>query len=180
MRRRIPLAAALIAPLLAALAACSGGSDVAPEPPDLSGFYLFNQEESDDPSQLTGMPGRPAAFGGGSSMGGSPGTGIQIEQTDSTVMIDYVGGQQQRLYTDGRTVRRERPGGGSMSMTCNWKGEKLKVESKMSGGRGGSMSTVTTYWLSDDGRRLFVKTLIEGGRMQPVQFTRVYDAGSGD
>lgn len=172
------LLTALLAPVLTALAACSGGSDVAPAQPDMSGFYLFNEEESDDPSQLTGMPGRPAGFGGG-GMGGGPGTGIQIEQTDSTVTIDYVGGQQQRLYSDGRTVRRERPGGGSMSMTCNWKDGKLKVETKMSGGRGGTMSTVTTYWLSDDGRRLKVRTLIEGSRMQPVQFTRVYDAGSG-
>lgn len=172
------LLTALLAPVLTALAACSGGSDVAPAQPDMSGFYLFNEEESDDPSQLTGMPGRPAGFGGGGA-GGGPGTGIQIEQTDSTVTIDYIGGQQQRLYSDGRTVRRERPSGGSMSMTCNWKDGKLKVETKMSGGRGGTMSTVTTHWLSDDGRRLNVRTLIEGSRMQPVQFTRVYDAGSG-
>ena len=95
----------------------------------MSGFYLFNEEESDDPSQLTGMPGRPAGFGGG-GMGGGPGTGIQIEQTDSTVTIDYVGGQLQRLYSDGRTVRRERPGGGSMSMTCNWKDGKAAACSR--------------------------------------------------
>ena len=178
MFRRVLLAFVLF-PLLAVLAACSGGSGVAPEQPDMSGFFMLNEDESDDPTQLVGMPGRPAGFGGGG--GGDAGMALRIEQTDSTLTVSSVGGGQQsmQLFTDGRTVSREMPNGATITTKCSWKDGKLKVETKMSGGRGGTMSTVTTYWLSDDGRRLNVRTLIEGGRMQPVQFTRVYDAGSG-
>ncbi len=58
MSRRVLLTFVLF-PFLAVLAACSGGSDVAPEQPDMSGFFMLNEDESDDPTQLVGMPGRP-------------------------------------------------------------------------------------------------------------------------
>jgi hypothetical protein len=75
MNRRGLLLTAFLAPVLTVLAACSGGSDVAPAQPDMAGFYLFNEEESDDPAQLTGMPGRPAGFGEAAAWAAAPARG---------------------------------------------------------------------------------------------------------
>lgn len=178
-----PLFAFFVAAAVLVLGACSGGADVAPQATDLSGFYFYNADASEEPSALLSMPGRPAGFGGG-GMAGDAGGGIQVEQTDSTVTIDYIGGQTLRLFTDGREIRREMPNGAISTTKSSWKDGKLRIERRVAGGSGGrrpsgAMETITTVWLENDGQRLYVRTLIEG-RGQPIQVTRVYDAGGGD
>lgn len=171
MSQRVSLAVAALLPLLSALAACSGGPSVTPEPPELTGFWMFNEEESDDPQQALSMPGRPAGRGG-AAMAGQAGIGIRITQTDSTVILDYIGGRDLTVYPDGRTIRRETPSGGTFSMEARWKDGKLVIERRM--GRG--MTMVQSVYLSDDGQQLYVKTTIESSRMGSVQIRRVYDA----
>ncbi len=171
-----------LVPLVAVSTACSsGGSAVAPEQPDLTGFYTLNEDESDDPTRLSGMPGRPGGFGGG---GANMGMALRIEQTDSTLTIRPVGaGQSMELFTDGRAVSRELRNGATVTTKCSWDGGKLKVERRTAGatvsrGSRGATEVITTYWLEDEGRKLYVKMLTEG-RGGPMQYTRVYDAGSG-
>jgi hypothetical protein len=117
-------------------------------------------------------------------MAGAEGGSVQVEQTDSTLTIDYIGGQTMRLFTDGRELRQEMRNGAIVTTKCSWKDGKLRIERRVAGGSGGrrpagATKTVTTVWREDDeGRRLYVRTLIEG-RGQPIQVTRVYDATGG-
>jgi hypothetical protein len=119
------------------------------------------------------MPGRPGGFGR-AGMAGGPGTGVQIVQTDSTVTVDYTGGMQLTLHTDGRKIRREAPNGGSFTLESRWQENRLVVERSMR-----RMKIIQHYWLSEDSARLYVRTLIEGSRMAPIEFRRTYDAPAG-
>ncbi len=170
-------AAALVA-LLVVTASCSGGSNASDgldvPPVDLSGSWILNGEESEDPrSQMTGRGGRG---GGGQQRMRSlldASVAFKIVQDDSTLTLTSVEGTSLVFYPDGRTVERVIEGAGKVETKARWKGEKLVVERRI-----GDATTVTsTYELASEGRQLRIKVKIDNDRMQrSMEFTRVYDA----
>ncbi len=163
-----------VLPLLATVVACSGGGDLEPERPDLSGYWMLNEEESEDPEDRPNlsMPGRPAGFGGGMAAGMARGfSAFTIEQTDSTVSLRSIEGMNYEVHTDGRSVESQ-VGQGTSTLKARWKGERLVIDRTM--GRGTKMTQ--SFELSEDGRQLYMKITIEMSRGGPVYFKRVYDA----
>jgi len=195
----------VIGAVFTACGSSQGFDQVAPEDVDLSGTWILNTEENDDPGQLTdqvGGPGMsergrimPPPGGMGGRRGGPGGMGgmdpenmrqtidmvrepvrrIDLQQGDSTVTLTY--DQQQRLvlHIDGHELEQELPTGTKMTIRAGWKGRYFIVERKIDNG-----GTITEqYFKSSVTDQLQVITRIELGRMpRPMQFLRVYDATS--
>ncbi len=185
---------------LGLLAVASPRNAMATQQADLSGSWILNYEESDDPrAQMREMRGarggdRPS-FGGrrGGSGGGRGGGGFgggdrermrqtmrmamqaaerfTVAQGDSTVTITYEERASLTLFTNGKKWKEEGPEGVEIEFTAQWKGEELQVERKIDGGG----KVQQTFLLSDDGDQLFVITKVELGRRAPLKFRRVYD-----
>lgn len=174
-------AAAFVA-LLVMTASCSGGSNASDglhvPPVDLSGSWILNGEESEDPrSQMTGRGrGRGGRGGGGAQRMRSlldASVAFKIVQDDSTLTLTSVEGTSLVFYTDGRTVERVIEGVGKVETKARWKGEKLVVERRM----GDATRVTSTYELASEGRQLRIKVKIDNDRMQrSMDFLRVYDA----
>ena len=171
--------AALVA-LLAMTASCSGGSNASDgldvPPVDLSGSWILNGEESEDPrSQMTGR-GRGGRGGGGQQRMQSlwdASVAFKIVQDDSTLTLTSVEGTSLVFYPDGRTVERVIEGAGKVETKTRWKGEKLVVERRI----GDATRVTSTYELASEGRQLRIKVKIDNDRMQrSMEFLRVYDA----
>ena len=182
----ILVSAAALVTLLAMTASCSGGSNASDgldvPPVDLSGSWILNGEESEDPrSQMTGRGGGGRGGRGGGGGGGQQrmqslldaSVAFKIVQDDSTLTLTSVEGTSLVFYPDGRTVERVIEGAGKVETKTRWKGEKLVVERRI-----GDATTVTsTYELASEGRQLRIKVKIDNDRMQrSMEFLRVYDA----
>lgn len=202
--RFLPLGV-VIGAVLTACGSSQGFDQVAPEHVDLSGTWILNTEESDDPGQLTdqvGSPGMsargrmmPRAGGMGGRRGGRGGVGgvdpekmrqtidmvreaiqrIDLQQGDSTVTLTYDQRLPLVLHTDGRELEQELPSGTKMKVRAGWEGRYFVVERKIDAG-----GTITEqYFKSSVTDRLHVITRVEMDRMpRAMQFLRVYDATS--
>jgi hypothetical protein len=161
------------------LAGCTSGGSVAPQPPDLSGTWILNSAESEDPrEQFEGQrePGdrQPRViFAPTISAAIAASRVFKIEQADTTLTLSSAEGPKFTFYPDGREVVRPISGLGEVRTVSRWKGDRLIVERRLDGG-----ATInTTYQLADEGKRLQVSTKISGiGRS--IKFRRVYDAAT--
>ena len=150
---------------------------------DLSGTWLLNEEESDEPGpQRNGAP----PHGEVSPPGGPPqppmGEGgpmavkkLTIEQLEGRVTLTDGEGRTRTLYPNGEwsTVGGE---AGTLQVRATWEEDALRVEIR---GHRGPLSRI--YSLGDDGDQLLITTRIEDGpRGGPVEFTRVYDRAASD
>ncbi len=166
-----------------ALFACSSGSTpgVVPEHPDFTGTWLLNADASQEPEDEA--PGRP---GGGQPPGREPGASrtrteaggddsflpsvaFRLEEDDSTLIFSDAQGRERRIFQDGREFREPVEGLGNLTVTAEWKGEKLVIKRQLESG-----ATITeTYELKEDGRQLHIKIKIYA--MRTIEFVRVYD-----
>lgn len=186
-------------PLVGLLFAVPASLAVAPlkdapnlQQPDLSGSWVLNYDESDDPRQVM----REAMERSGMRRGGGQGrrgrmrgnreqrqgrmgalmeatVAFEIVQDDSSVTFATSGREKLVLYSDGRKVKHSVEGFGTVETKARWKGDKLVVERQMP--QGGKVTR--TYRISEDGQRLYVMVKLEGGRMpRPIEYRQVYDA----
>lgn len=164
----------------------------ADETPDLSGRWILNEEESDNPSQKMsrgggfgrgmggGRDGGPGA--GGMGGGGSPGRGggtmremrdpsrvreLVISQGEARLTVGFADDSEQVFYIDGRETD---AAGAPIRTSARWKRDKLVIV------RQGQRGTMTETWeLVADGLQLFVKTKMKGSPGGSMSFERVYD-----
>lgn len=122
---------------------------------DFSGTWTFNQSKSTQPS---GGGGRGRMMGGGNS-------DMTITQDGNTITVKSMrqtrDGQQEItriIIADGEAHEAE-SNFGTSTITANWKEGILAVEETISMSRGGQSMTITTsstYTLSEDGKELVV------------------------
>ncbi len=164
----------------------------------LTGKWVLNEDESEDPrtkfQQAVSAAGRSDGSRGGRGRGrGMRGGGkreqmqqtmqmlmeaslrLNIVQDDSTVTIVGAEGTRLVLYPDGRKIEYPIEGVGTVETKAGWKGDKLVVERKMEGGR----KVTRTYELASEGQQMYVNVRFEGGQLQgPVDIRRVYDVAA--
>jgi hypothetical protein len=142
--------------------------------PNLSGKWVLNEKESDQPKPPAireGMPPRPEGFG---PPPGGPGRGMRrppreraerfsIEQTGDAVTFHYADGWS-------RTLRAGEAKSEETSMTARWEGSKL-VTSRLMGPK-----VTETYEVSSDRSRLTITTIVTLGDGETTTIKRVYDA----
>lgn len=172
---------------LGPLTSCSSGNMAAPEHPDITGTWVINLEQSDQPGdQLArerpeGAPGgRPGAASGerrermatGLAVALQNSVAFRIEETDSTLTLTGAEGLERVFYPDGQDRQRRIEGLGYVRMKTRWKGDKLVVERELEVG----VKVTEEFEMAEDGRQLFVTMKISGGA-RGVEFRRVYDAG---
>ncbi len=191
--------AAALSILLAGLVAC-GGSDIEPEPPDLSGSWELNEARSDlmgneMQDQMIGgaAPGRRPEGAEGSGRRGGGGRGgrggfnpeqmrqrmqtlmeaaraFEVIQTDSTILLASKSGPSRLMFTDGRKIKQQMPGGTEVETKARWKDGVLLVERKF-----GDLKIKETYQRSEDGERLVVHLELSGGMLpRALKARRVY------
>jgi predicted ATP-grasp superfamily ATP-dependent carboligase len=181
----LPTVAALT--LTAALVGCSGsggGSEAEPTRNDLTGTWLLNDLESDDPREFFEGPSQvdPTLPGGNRQRVAERVSGIlaaarvfRIEQTDSTVTIVRQDGSRVVFFPDNRLLEDRVEGLGIVTTRARWRGDSFQVVRKL---EGGTPTLTTTYELKDEGRKLIVKfNMSSPGRS--TKFERVYDAPPG-
>ncbi|UCC74692.1 MAG: hypothetical protein JSV86_09120 [Gemmatimonadota bacterium] len=159
--------------------------------PNLSGSWVLNEEESDNPREQmrpasgSGMQGRQGGGMRGRPPGGDPRGdreqmrrlmegphAFKILQDDSTVTIVTEDGMRLVLFPDGQEREDLVEGLGATKLTADWQGGKLVVARKSDSGPEATQS----YELSDDGGQLVVRVRIEHPQMpRPIEFRRVYD-----
>ncbi|HTV59088.1 MAG TPA: hypothetical protein VMJ93_09465 [Verrucomicrobiae bacterium] len=162
--------------------------------PSLSGTWILNKSQSDDPRQkmqeAMGNSGGEGEGGGGGWQGRHGGHGghgggmmeemnqLTVTQSGSSVKIMGASGRLLTQTSDNASANSQ-PSNGSDSNSeprfappvAQWEGNQLV--SVMEGRRG---KTTRTYELSPDGTQLFVTTKIENERFNgPVTFRQVYD-----
>jgi len=174
------------ATLAATLSSCSSGHgrrpEIEPDRPDLAGTWLLDDLASDDPWESFGgrNPADPGLLGGNRQLTDAMSNilaaarAFKIEQNDSTVAITLANGRQYVFHLDGRWVERRVEGLGIVFARARWMDGTLEVERRLDS----RVRLTTTYALSEDGRRLFVKfRKSPPGRI--IKFHRVYDAAPG-
>lgn len=145
---------------------------------DLSGTWVLNEEESDEP----GPEGKGA---GGRGKGGPPGgppeppmgeggpmatERLTIEQVDGHVTLTDGSDRSRALHPDGEWTTVGIDGGG-VQVRATWVEAGLRVEIRSQRGE-----LTRTYELGDGGDRLLITSRIEDGpRGRTVELTRVYD-----
>jgi hypothetical protein len=165
--------------------------------PNLTGTWILNRDQSDNPREK--MQQAMGAASGGNGAGGEgryqengrtgrgPGGGgmmselakLTIEQTDGNVKISGASGQE-LATTQPETSKAESNQGNENQAgmgawrfapaAAQWQGNQLVAKSE---GRG---TTTRTYELSPDGKQLYVTTKVESQRFsQPVTYRLVYD-----
>ena len=145
---------------------------------DLSGTWLLNEEESDEPGpQRNGAPPHGKVSPPGGSLQPPMGAGgpmavkkLTIEQLEGQVTLTDGEGRTRTLYPNGEwhMVGGE---GGSLQVRATWEEGALRVEIR--GHRG---PLTRTYELGEDGDQLLITSRVEDGpRGGPVEFTRVFD-----
>ena len=160
-----------------ALVSCTSSGSVAPQPPDLSGTWILNSAESEDPREQFEDRRQPGdrqprvIFAPTISAAIAASRVFKIEQADTTLTLSSAEGPVFTFFPDGREVVRPISGLGEVRTVSRWKGERLVVERRLDGG-----ATInTTYQLTDKGKRLQVSTKI-GGIGRSIKFRRLYDA----
>jgi len=167
----------------------SGGSAATPEHPDITGTWVVNLELSDKPGDLVererpqGAPGGREQSDGGGERRERMQIGIalllqnsvafKVEETDSTLTLTGAEGITRAFHVDGQERERRIEGLGNVLVKARWRGDKLVIERNLEGGA----KITEEFELAADGRQLFVKMKISGGR-SGLEFRRVYDAGS--
>ena len=173
--------------------ALGAGSAIAPADLDLSGSWILNETESDNPQQMMqqggrgggGMGGRGGRRGGAPSqvdqqrmmqtmrIATQPPRRLVLDQQDSTVTLRNPNGRTLMLRTDWKKVGQEIENGGQVDIRARWRGGELQIERDVH--LGGKITQ--KYSLSSDGDRLLVETRLEMGRAsQPRVFRYVYDS----
>jgi hypothetical protein len=179
---------ALLAASTGLASACSSGAPgVAPEHPDLTGTWVINLEQSDEPGdriEREPPPGAPGArrpdAGGERREGWQMGTALllqnsvafRLEEGDTTLKLTGAEGLTRVFYPDGRERDQRLEGLGMVSVKSRWRGDKLVVERTLQVG----VKITEEFELSEEGRQLYVKMKISGGR-EALEFRRVYDPG---
>ncbi len=158
---------------------------------DLSGLWVLNVEESDLPARRRRMQdgtrgetgeGRHGMHRGTGRRGDQDGEGprqrrmgrgvLEISQTGDEITIGTPSGRSMTLYTDGRTITKER-NGREVTIIATWNGEELVIERTVSNGT----ALTESYSVSADRQQLYVDMRIESDRLdEPQEFRRVYDA----
>ncbi len=154
---------------------------------DLSGSWVLNLDESDDPREQFGSredrlrrrrSGSLDAEGEGPRRGGGrrlrAGRQFEITQDDGSVTFSYGSygnGLSRTLQTDGQIITRELSGG-EVEIRAFWSDGDLVVE--RTGSEGGTFTQ--TYSLSDDGAQLFLTIRVEHDRLDgPIELRLVYE-----
>ncbi|NIR44329.1 MAG: hypothetical protein GWN99_00205 [Gemmatimonadetes bacterium] len=168
--------------LLLSLNACGSGPEVGviPEHPDLTGTWLFNPDESDQPEdEDRSPPGPPGREPSASrtripmSAGFMPSVAFRIEEQDSALVFIDAQGRQRTIYQDGRPFRQRVEGLGILGVQAWWDGDEFVVRKQLESG-----PTITeTYALRNEGRQLTVEIKIIARRR--IEFVRVYDRANG-
>ena len=181
------LLVALLVASTSLVSSCSGGGSAAtPEHPDITGTWVVNLEQSDKPGDLVERE-RPQGAPGGREQGGGGdrrermqigvaillqnSVAFKVEETDSTLTLTGAEGITRTFHVDGQERERRIEGLGNVRVKARWKGEKLVIERNLEGGA----KITEEFELAPDGRQLFVKMKISGGR-RSLEFRRVYDA----
>ena len=183
----------LLVPMLVAstglVSSCSGGGSAAtPGHPDITGTWVVNLEQSDKPGDLVQRE-RPQGAPGGREQGGGgerreriqigvaillrSSVAFKVEETDSTLTLTGAEGITRTFHVDGQERERRIEGLGNVRVKARWRGEKLVIERNLEGGA----KITEEFELAPDGRQLFVKMKISGGR-RGLEFRRVYDAAN--
>jgi len=183
----VPLLPALAAlTVTATLLACAGGGPgVELARQDLTGTWLLNDLESDDPREFFQDPTQmadPSLPGGNRQRVAEQVSGIlaaarvfRIEQTDSTVTIVLQDGREVTFFPDNRLIEGRVEGLGLVTTRARWRGDNFQIVRKV---EGGAPTITTTYELRDEGRKLILKFHMSSpGRS--IRFERVYDAARG-
>ncbi len=168
---------------------------------DLSGSWVLNLEESDNPRERfgsregrreggrrrgmrrrrgdsQGAEGAEGVEGAGPRRGGGrrlrAGRQFEITQDDGSVTFSYGSygsGASRTLETDGQITTRELRGR-EVQIRAFWSDGALVVE--RTGSEGGTFTQ--TYSLSDDGAQLFLTIRVEHDRLdEPIESQLVYD-----
>lgn len=159
---------------------------------DISGSWVLNPDESDNPrDRFRSQEDRPedgrrpgmrrrrsgslGAEGegprGGGRRGLRAGRQFEISQDDGSVTFTHASGHARTLETDGQVVTHELARG-SVEIRAFWSDGALVVE--RAGSEGGTFTQ--TYLLSDDGSQLFLTIRVEHDRLdEPIEFRLVYD-----
>lgn len=181
--------AATVSMLLAGIMAC-GGSDIEPEPPDLSGAWELNEARSDlmgDEMQDQMIGGaaprrRPEGAQGDARFDPAPmiqrmqrlmeaARAFEIVQTDSTILLASKTGPSRLMFTDGRKIKQEMPEGTEVETKTRWKDGELLVERKF-----GELKMKEMYRRSAGGQRLEVRLELSGGMLRrALKARRVYN-----
>ncbi len=150
----------------------------------LSGSWVLNLNESDDPREQFGSredrlrrrrSGSLDAEGEGPRRGSGgglrAGRQFEITQDDGSVTFTRGNGLSRTLETDGQIITRELSGG-EVEIRAFWSDGDLVIERTRS--EGGAFTQ--TYSLSDDGTQLFLTIRVEHDRLdEPIEFRLVYD-----
>jgi hypothetical protein len=167
--------------------------------PNLTGTWILNRAQSDDPrAKMQQAMGVPSGGTGGGIEGryqdnGRTGRGptrggmmaefskLTIEQSNGNVKITGASGQElattqpETNKAESNQADENNAGMGARRFapaTAEWQGNQLVAKSE-GFGRG---TTTRTYELSPDGKQLYVSTKIENERLtQPVTYRQVYD-----
>ncbi len=158
---------------------------------ELSGTWILNEEESDDPREMMerrgggrrgpmgGMRGR---MGGGrqraedtreameSAMQAS--TQLRLTVEDRQVTIEPLEGEPLVVPTTGEAIEKT-VNGRTIEIAGRWEDGKLVVERRIEGG----FRVTQTYSRDPGASQMLVTVLVEGPRT--VTFRRVYDAAQG-
>jgi hypothetical protein len=169
------------------LSACSGGSGIAPDHPDITGTWVINLEQSDRPGDQMererprGAPGQrpPGEPGGerrerfqqGFALILQNSVAFKISESDSTLTLVGAEGIERELIPDGVERVRRIEGLGNVTVKTRWKGEKLVIERTLETG----VKITETLELAAEGRQLHLELKISGGP-RAIEFRRVYDA----
>ena len=159
------------------------------ETPDLSGTWILNEDESDNPrerfSRGGGMRLGGGSGGGGMRPGGGRGGGgmrpgdrqgtmgdpsrfreMTITQEGARLVFRYADDRERIFYPDGRA---EGESGAPVLATAEWKKSKLRIERESQRG-----TLIETFELQPEGARLIVTTKMKSGG-RSMSFKRVYD-----
>jgi hypothetical protein len=169
--------------------------------PNLSGKWVLNKKESDDPRKKFEQSGARDSEGGehhhggwggqhGDGMGGHGDGGsyygrhegmvdrmkaleqLTIDFTASEFKITDKDGVARTYYTDGRETETEEPRGRLRKATAKVENDQVVVTSTTQDGG----ESTETYYLSPDASRLYVKVRMKTIMMDDsITFVRVYD-----
>jgi hypothetical protein len=179
--RHVTAAAAVV------LSACSSGTGIAPDHPDITGTWVINLEQSDRPGDQMererprGAPGQrpPGEPGGerrerfqqGFALMLQNSVAFKISESDSTLTLVGAEGIERVLVPDGQERVRRIEGLGNVTVKTRWKSDKLVIERTLETG----VKITETFELAAEGRQLHLELKISGGP-RTIEFRRVYDA----
>ena len=157
----------------------------------LTGTWMRNPDESDDPEEKTRAAGEgicnKATKGGRGSftediqqiqkqLQSSIASFVQFAETliiddeGKELLVDDGVGRVRIFYLDGKKHKRQSPDGAKFETLSTRQGNRIIVDQKMKGGR-----IVETYALSEEGDRLVLTVRLEAKRLkEPLTLRNVY------